>query len=163
MCCQNSFQGFLERYQQTAGVCELTKFEGPYAGIRELLKHVDHIRLIEHYRQTSILKVVLAGRVVITDEIIEAMKESGYIIKIFYNSVDPELIDSTGDFQSEIQNEDDVPYYMCTNLLLKDTEPPLENGGKSDIQALIAEPIHAEFEAATRDAACNNCNVMTEG
>ena len=52
--------------------------------------------------------MVLAGRVVITAEIIEAMKESGYILKIFYTSVDPELIDSIGDFQGEIQNEDDV-------------------------------------------------------
>ena len=139
------------------------KFIGPFALVRELLKHVDYIRSIHFYRQTSILEVILAGRVVITAEIIEAMKESGYILKIFYNSVDPELIDSIGDFQSKIQNEDDVPYYMRTTLLLKDTEPPLENGGKSDIQALIAEPIHAEFEAAIRDAACNNCNVNTEG
>jgi hypothetical protein len=106
--------------------------------VRELLKYVGHIRSIHFYRHTSILEVVLAGRVVITAEIIEAMKESGYILKIFYNSVDPELIDSIGDFQSEIQNEDDVPDYIRTTLLLKDTElPPLENGGKSDIQALI--------------------------
>ena len=141
------------------------KFIGPFALVRELLKCVDHIKSIHFYRQTSILEVVLAGRVVITAEIIEAMKESGYILKIFYNSIDPESIESgsLGDFQSEIQNEDDVPDYMCTTLLLKDTQPPLENGGKSDIQALIAEPIHAEFEAATRDAVCNNCNVNTEG
>ena len=106
--------------------------------VRELLKYVGHIRSIHFYRHTSILEVVLAGRVVITAETIEAMKESGYILKIFYNSVDPELIDSIGDFQSEIQNEDDVPDYIRTTLLLKDTElPPLENGGKSDIQALI--------------------------
>lgn len=118
------------------------KFIGPFALVRELLKHVDYIRSIHFYRQTSILEVILAGRVVITAEIIEAMKESGYILKIFYNSIDPELIDSIGDFQSKIQNE---------------------NGGKSDIQALIAEPIHAEFESATRDAACNNCSVNTEG
>ena len=135
------------------------------AFVRELLKHVDHIRSIHLYRQTSILEVVLAGRVVITDEIIEAMKKSGYILKIFYNTVDPESIESgsLGDFQSEIQNEDDVPDYICTTLLLKDTEPSLENGGKSDIQALITEPIHAEFEAATRNAACSDCNINTEG
>jgi hypothetical protein len=98
-----------------------------------------------------------------TAEIIEAMKESGYILKIFYNSVDPELIDSIGDFQSDINNEDDVPDYICTTLLLKDTEPPLENGGKSDIQALITEPLHAEFEAVTRDEACSGCNINIEG
>jgi hypothetical protein len=141
----------------------LTKFKGPLGLIRELLKYVDHIRSIHLYRRTGILEVVLAGRVVITDEMIEAMKESGYILKIFYNSVDPELIDSIGDFQSEIQNEDDVPDYMRTTLLLKDTQPPLENGGKSDIQALIAEPIHAEFEALTRDAVCSGCNINREG
>ena len=64
-----------------AGVCELTKFKGPLGLIRELLKYVDHIRSIHLYRRTGILEVVLAGRVVITDEMIEAMKESEYVLK----------------------------------------------------------------------------------
>ena len=138
-----------------------TKFKGPFALIRELLKYVDHIRSIHLYRRTGILEIVLAGRVVITAEIIAAMKKSGYILKILYLSVDPELIDSIGDFLSDIHNEEDVPYFIRTTLLLKDTEPPLENGGKSDIQALITEPLHAEFEAMGRDEACSSCNVNT--
>ena len=141
----------------------MTKFKGPFALIRELLKYVDHIRSIHLYRETGIVEMVLAGRVIITAEIIEAMKKSGYILKIFYNSIDPELIDCMGDFQSDIQNEEDVPCYVRTTLLLKDTEPPLENGGKSDIQALITEPLKAEFEAMRRDEACSGCNVNTEG
>jgi hypothetical protein len=48
-------------------------------------------------------------------------------------------------------------------LLFKDTEPPLENGGKSDIQALITDPLKTEFEAMRRDEACSGCNVNTEG
>ena len=143
----------------------MTKFKGPFSLTKELSKYVDHIRSIHFYQHTGILEMVLAGRVVITAEIIEAMKKSGYVLKIFYNSVDPESIESggLGDFLSEIEEEDDVPYYICTTLLLKDTEPSLENGGKSDIQALITEPIHAEFEAATRNAACSDCNINTEG
>jgi hypothetical protein len=143
----------------------LTKFKGPFSLIRELLKYVDHISSFHLYRETGILKIVLAGRVVITAEIIEAMKKSGYVLKIFYNSVDPESIESggLGDFLSEIEEEDDVPYYICTTLLLKDTEPSLENGGKSDIQALIREPLKTEFEAMTRNEACSCCNVNTKG
>jgi hypothetical protein len=142
----------------------LTKFKGPLSLIRELLKYVDHINSIHLYRETGILEVVLAGRVVITAEIIEAMKKSGYLLKIFYNSVDPESIESgsLGDFQSEIEKEEDVPYYIRTHLLLEDTAPRLENGGKSDIQALIAEPLKTEFEAMTRNEACSGCNVNTE-
>jgi hypothetical protein len=90
--------------------------------------------------------MVLAGRVIIPAEITEGMKKSGYIPKISYNSLDLELIDSAGDFQSEMHNEEDVPGYIRTHLPLKDTElPPLENSGKSDIQALITEPLHAEL------------------
>jgi hypothetical protein len=108
--------------------------------------------------------MVLAGRVIINAEIIEAMKKSGYILKIFYNSLDPELIDCMGDFQSEIQNEEDVPDYIHTILLFKDTElPPLENSRESDIQALITEPLKAELEAARLDAAANSYNANTEG
>jgi hypothetical protein len=142
-----------------------TRLKGPFALIRELLKYVDHIKSIHLYRQTGILEMVLAGRVVITAEIIEAMKKSGYILKIFYNSVDPESIESGSlvDLLSEIEKEDDVPYYIRTTLLLKDTEPPLENGGKSDIQALLTEPLKTEFEAMRRDEACSGCNVNTEG
>jgi hypothetical protein len=140
-----------------------TRLKGPFALIRELLKYVDHIKSIHLYRQTGILEMVLAGRVVITAEIIEAMKKSGYILKIFYNSVDPESIESgsLGDSINEIEKEEDVPYYMLTTLLLKDTEPPLENGGKSDIQALITEPFKTEFEAMRRNEACSGCNVNT--
>jgi hypothetical protein len=143
----------------------LTKFKGPVSLIRELLKYVNHIKSIQLYRETGILEIVLAGRVVITAEIIEAMRKSGYLLKIFYNSVDPESIESgsLGDFQSEIEKEEDVPYYMRTHLLLEDCVPPLENGGKSDIQALIAEPLKTEFEAMTRSESCSGCNVNTEG
>ena len=142
----------------------MTKFKGPFGLIRELLKYVDHIGPIHLYRKTGILEMVLGGRVVITDEIIEAMKESEYTFKIFYNSVDPESIESgsLGDYEiNEIEKEDDVPNYICTTLLLKDTEPPLENGGKSDIEALITEPLKTEFEAMRRDEACSGCNVNT--
>jgi hypothetical protein len=143
----------------------LTKFKGPLGLIRELLKYVDHIKSFHLYRTTGILEVVLAGRVVITAEMIEAMKESNYELKIFYNSVDPESIESgsLGDSINEIEKEEDVPYYMLTTLLLKDTEPPLENGGKSDIQALITEPFKTEFEAMRRNEACSGCNVNTKG
>ena len=142
----------------------MTKFKGPFSLIRELLKHVDHIRSFHLYRVTGILEVVLAGRVIITDEIIEAIKESGYILKIFYNSVDSESIDSGSlvDYDlTEIEKEDHVPNFIHTTLLLKDTEPPLENNGKSDIQALITEPLKTEFEAMIRDEACSSCNVNT--
>ena len=117
----------------------MTKFKRPFSLIRELSKYVDHIRSIHFYQHTGILEMVLGGRVVITAEIIEAMKKSGYILEIFYNSVDPESIDSgsLGDFLNDIQKEEDVPYYILTTLRFKDTEPPLENGGKNDIQALI--------------------------
>jgi hypothetical protein len=143
----------------------LTKFKGPVSLIRELLKYVDHINSIHLYRETGILEIVLAGRVVITAEIIEAMRKSGYLLKIFYNSIDPESIESSSlvDFQSEIEKEEDVPYYIRTHLLLEDTVPRLENGGKSDIQALIAEPLKTEFEAMTRNESCSSCNVNTEG
>ena len=143
----------------------MTKFKGPFGLIRELLKHVDHIRSIHLYRTTGIVEVILAGRVVITAEIIEAMKKSGYVFKISHNSVDPESIDSgsLGDYELyKIEKEDDVPYFIRTHLLLKDIEPPLENGGKSDIQALISEPLKTEFEAMIRDEACSSCNVNTK-
>jgi hypothetical protein len=109
--------------------------------------------------------MVLAGHVIMPMEIIEALKKSGYLLKIFYNSLDPEFIDSDilGDYLNGIKDEDDVPAFVCTNLLFKDTEPPLENGGKSDIQALITEPLKAEFEAMRRDEACSACNVNTDG
>jgi hypothetical protein len=141
----------------------LTKFKGPLGLIRELLKYVDHISSFHLYRTTGILKVVLAGRVVITAEMIEAMKESDYVLKMVYNSVDPESIESgsLGDSINEIEEEDDVPYYICTTLLLEDKVPPLENSGRSDIQALITEPLHAEFEAMRRDEASSSCNVNT--
>ena len=142
----------------------MTKFKGPFGLIRELLKYGNHIQSIHFYRQTGILEMVLAGRVVIPiPEITEGMKKSGYLPKIFYNSVDLELTDIAGDLQSEMHDEEDVPGHIRTHLLLKDTEPPLENSGKSDIQALITEPLKAEFEAAMRDAACSNCEVKTEG
>ena len=52
---------------------------------------------------------------------------------------------------------------MRTTLLFKDTElPPLENSGKSDIRALITEPLKVEIEAARRDAAANSYNVNPE-
>jgi hypothetical protein len=142
-----------------------SKFKGPFGLIRELLKYADHIESIHLYRKTGILKMVLAGHVIMPMEIIEAMKKSGYILKIFYNSLDPEFIDSDilGDYLNGIKDEDDVPAFVCTNLLFKDTEPPLENGGKSDLQALITEPLRAEFEAMRRDTACSNCEVKTEG
>jgi hypothetical protein len=141
----------------------LTKFKGPLGLIRELLKYVDHISSFHLYRETGIVEVVLGGRVVITAEMIKAMKESDYVLKAFYNSVDPESIESggIGDSINEIQNEDDVPYYIHSTLLLEDKVPPLENSGKSDAEALIMEPLKAEFEAMTRNEACSCCNVNT--
>jgi hypothetical protein len=143
----------------------LTKFKGPLGLIRVLLMYVDHISSFHLYRETGIVEVVLGGRVVITAEMIEAMKESDYVLKAFYNSVDPESIDSgsLGDSINEIENEDEVPYYIRTHLLLEDKVPSLENSGKSDIDALIMEPLKTEFEAMTRDEACSSCNVNTEG
>ena len=141
-----------------------TKSKGPFALIRELIKYVDHIRSIHLYRETGILEIVLAGRVFIPARITEGMRKSGYIYQGFYNSSDPEFIDSgiLADYLNGIKDEDDVPAFVCTNLLFKDTEPPLENGGKSDIQALITEPLRVEFEAMRRDAACSSCEVDTD-
>jgi hypothetical protein len=78
---------------------------------------VDHIRSIHLYRETGIVEMALAGRVVIIAEIIEGMKKSGYVYQRFYNSVDPEFIDSDslGDFLSDIKDEDDV---LATYVLL---------------------------------------------
>jgi hypothetical protein len=91
------------------------------------------------------------------------MKESGFILESISNSVAPEFIDCLHDFLSGIEEEDDVPEFICTTMRFKDTElPPLENSGKSDIEALRMEPLEAEIVAATRDSACSGCKVDTD-
>jgi hypothetical protein len=141
----------------------LTKFKGPFAGIRELLKNVGYVKGMYYYRETGIIEIVLAGRVAINAQITEGMKKSGLIVETTFNSIAPEFIGSLGDFQSDIQNEDDVPEFICTTMRIKDTElPPLENSGKSDTGVPRRDPLDAEFVAAGFESSYSNCEVDTD-
>jgi hypothetical protein len=140
----------------------LTKFKGLFAGIRELLKNAGYVKGMYYYRETGIIEIVLAGRVAINAQIIEGMNKSGLIVETTFNSIAPEFIGSLGDFLSDIQNEDDVPEFICTTMRIKDTElPPLENSGKSGTEAPSRDPLHAEFVAAARDSASGSCEADT--
>jgi hypothetical protein len=137
-----------------------TKNNGPFAGIRELLKNVGYVKWMYYYVETGILEIVLAARVVITSRIIEGMEKSGLILESISLSVAPEFIDSLGDFLSDIQDEDDVPEFICTTMRFKDTElPPVEN---SDTGAPRRDPLDAEFVAMIRDSARSSCEADTD-
>jgi len=139
-----------------------TKFKGPFSLIRELLKHGNCIKSIRQYGETGILEIVLAGKAVITAQLLEGMRESEYIPhdKFNFNSVDPVSIDSgsLGDFLSDIKNEDDVPEFVCTTLRFKDTKPPpLENSVEGNTEELRMEPLKTELVAAGFESDCSSC------
>jgi porphobilinogen deaminase len=49
-------------------------------------------------------------------------------------------------------------------MRFKDTElPPVENSRKNYLATLRTKTVQPELEAARRYAACNSCNVNTEG
>jgi hypothetical protein len=108
--------------------------KGPFAGIRESLRYARYIKFYR-YPESGIIEMVADGQVIIFAEIIEGMKKSEYILESIYPRIPPELIDYIEDFQSDIldiEDEDDIPAFICLNMRFKDTElPPVENSRKN--------------------------------
>jgi hypothetical protein len=140
----------------------LTKFKGPFAGIRELLRYAVFIEFIR-YPESGIVEMVLDGQAIVKAEIIKGMEKSGYKLENFHPSTAPEYIDKPGDFLSDIEDEDDVPEFVRIKMRFKDTEPPpVENSRKSYLAALGTKTLQPEFEAAIRDSARSSCEADTD-
>jgi hypothetical protein len=91
-------------------------------------------------KETGTVEFILSGHVVINSQIVQGIKDSDFILESIPNSVAPEFLDNLGEFLVEVENEDDVPEFICTTIRLKDTElPPLENGGKSDMEIMTMD------------------------
>jgi hypothetical protein len=143
----------------------LTKFKGPFAGIRESLTYARYIKFY-HYPESGIIEMVVDGQAIIFAEIIHGMKKSGYKLESIYPRIPPELIDYIEDFQSDIldiEDEDDVPAFICLNMRFKDTAlPPVENSRKNYLEKLRMKTVEPEFEAAIRESARSSCEVDTD-
>ena len=117
----------------------------------------DGLRFTDH--DLGIMDVMIQGEAEITPKDLKKMRKFGYIFDGIYVSA---YIDKSLKGNVNIQDEDDVSPFLMTMVALRRYQaPPLESGGKSDIEALITEPLHAEFEAMRRDEACSSCNVNT--
>jgi hypothetical protein len=128
------------------------KFKGPGGLVRELLKYARYVKFY-HYPESGIVEMVVDGQAIIFAQIIEGMEKTGYILESIYPGVAPEFIDNLGDFQSEIEDEDDVPAFICVNMRFKDTElPPVENSRTSYLAKLRTKTVQPEFEAAALDS-----------
>jgi hypothetical protein len=136
----------------------LTNFNGPFAGIRELLRYAHFFEVIR-YPESGIVEMVVDGQAIIHSQIIKGMQKSGYKLETFHTSTDPEYIGNLGDFLNDIEDEDDVPAFTRTKMRFKDTEPPpIEN---SNTGTPSRDPLHAEFVAAVRDSARGSCEAET--
>jgi hypothetical protein len=79
----------------------------------------------------GILEVTIEGETEITSQMLEQMRNDGYIFhKINTYTLSPKPL-------NDIQNEDDVSSLLLTSVTFRRYQaPPLENGGKSDRQVL---------------------------
>lgn len=134
-----------------------TKNDGPFAGIRELLRYA-HFFEFNRYPESGIAEMEVDGGATIHAQIIEGMEKSGYKLESFRVSTDPEYIDNLPDFLNDIEDEDDVPAFTRIKLRFKDTEPPpVEN---SNTGSQTREPLDAEFQATRRDAAVSSSYIV---
>jgi hypothetical protein len=130
----------------------LTKFKGPFAGIRELLRFATYIEFFR-YSESGIVEMIVDGQAIVDAEIIKGMKKSGYEWWNVHPSTASEYIDNPVDFTSDIEDEDDVPAFVHMKMRFKDTEPPpVENSRKSYLSTLRTKTLLPEFEAAALDS-----------
>ena len=96
----------------------MTRFKGPFAGIRELLRYARFFELI-HYPESGIVEMVVDGQATIHAQIIEGMEKSEYKLETIRLSTDPEYIGNLADFLNDIEDEDDVPAFTRMKMRLR--------------------------------------------
>jgi hypothetical protein len=102
----------------------------------------------------GILEITIEGETEITSQMLEHMKKDGYIFhKINTYTYSPKSL-------NDIKDEDDASSSLLTSITFREHEaPPLENGGKSDEQALKKiKPQQTEIRVGPRDSVCSGCS-----